>query len=277
MLRLQRPQDLVSPDLQNSHRRSFFLATRIFEISRSMIFSSPSFLSTPEWTAALANLWEGEGITLWHPKEALFDILPYFSELSIRTLGFCENFSQMSTHLRSAQATSLAMEGLALQVSLQQWWVDATIWEEATQDWAAYSAMPHKLGVESLTGYIYYHATSIYLSGTYDYHPYWTRADAPILQRSRIDWHVSEILRLGADLLQQGAAGVLLFFPLRVAGARANDEPSRRTILDLLQATARRGFIVADTFTAELAALWAHKDGLFPVGVDNSNKNGTVG
>ncbi|KAF1842503.1 uncharacterized protein K460DRAFT_293380 [Cucurbitaria berberidis CBS 394.84] len=259
MLRLQRPEALACSDPYSSQRRSFFLATRIFEISRSFIFSSPTFLSTPEWTAALARLWEGEGAALWHPKEALFDMLPQFSDLSIRTIHFCEDADQLPLNARRALIRSLAREGLILQAWLQKWDVDARTWEKVPG---------HKPDTELMIGHIYYHATSIYHSGTYDYHPHWTCADAPILPRETINWHASEILRLSHELLAQGVASPLLLYPLRVAGARAKDERSRNDILGLLQMTARRGFVVADAFTDELSELWADNDMSSPTEVD---------
>jgi len=81
-----------------------------------------------------------------------------------------------------------------------------------------------------------------------------------MLPRSQIDWHVAEVLRLSQELLASGVSGVLLFFPLRVAGARAIDKESRSTILDLLHTTARRGFIVAEAFTSDLSDLWASQN-----------------
>lgn len=261
MLRLQRPETLTCSSICNSQRRSFFLATRIFEISRSLIFSSPSFLSSPEWTSALARLWEGEGAAYWHPKEALFDILPQISDLSIRTARFCEDAPQLSPQTQRSLVSSLAKEGLVLQASLQQWWnVDIATWEKASG--------LSKPDTELLIGYIYYHAISIYLSGTYDYHPHWTCADAPILARGTIDRHVSEILRISHELLAQGVAGFLLFFPLRVAGARALNNQSRNAILSLLHMTAKRGFVVAEAFTIDLSELWARKSMFSPVEVE---------
>ncbi|KAF2178022.1 hypothetical protein K469DRAFT_732098 [Zopfia rhizophila CBS 207.26] len=260
ILRLQHPEILACPGVHNLQKRTFFLATRIFEIARSLIYSSPTFLSEWEWTAALAELWEGEGVALWHPKEALFDILPSFSDLSIRTLHFCENAAQLSTDTQCALAQSLADEGLVLQKSLQQWWVETAIWEQTFRNRGIRTTMPSKPDTELLVGYVYYHAISIYLSGTYDYHMHWSWPDtpcAPILPRSKIDWHVLEILRVSHELLAQGAAGVLLFFPLRVAGARAVDGRSRNDILNLLHTTGRRGFIVAEAFTTDLSNLWA--------------------
>lgn len=256
MLRLQNPETLSCQDPLNSQRRSFFLATRIFEISRSFIFSDPSFLSNPEWTAAVSRLWEGEGAALWHPKEALFDMLPRFSDLSVRAIHFCDAAPQMSPHSQRTFAKSLAGEGFLLQALLQQWWLDASAWKQALQTQA---------DTESSIGFIYYHATSIYLSGTYDYHSFWTASEAPILCREDVNWHVSEIVRLGHELLTQGVAGILLFFPLRVAGARASDKGCRNTILHLLGMTMERGFKVAEAFIEDLSGLWMRIDRLCEV------------
>lgn len=154
------------------------------------------------------------------------------------------------------QVLAFGTEGLHMRESLQQWWTTALAWEgefetqvSSTSDFRA----PDK---ELLIGYMYYHAISIYLSGTFDYYPHWDSTLAPILPRSTIEWHVCEILDACYKLLDQGVAGVLLFFPLRVAGARAMDSRSRAIILNLLQMTSNRGYVVADTFTTDLSQLW---------------------
>lgn len=200
---------------------------------------------------AVSRLWEGEGVALWHPKEGLFDMLPQFSDLSVRAIRFCDAAPQMLPHAQGTLAKSLAAEGFLLQALLQQWWLDASAWQQSLQN---------ESNIESSIGFIYYHATSIYLSGTYDYHPYWTAFEAPILRRDDIKWHVSEIIRLGFELLAQGVAGILLFFPLRVAGARASDQESRSTILKLLSTTVERGFMVAEAFIDDLSDLWSKID-----------------
>jgi hypothetical protein len=262
MLRLQRTEILVCPGAHNSQKRMFFLTARIFEIARSLIYSEATFLSEPDWIVALASFWRGEGAPLWHPKEALFDILPSISDLSIRAMHFCQCAAQLSARRRHVLSQLLAEEGLILQTSLQNWWVETTMWERATRDPGNCYTTSSKLDNELLVGYTYYHAISIYLSGTYDYHVHWSRPNAPkapILPRSKIDWHVFEILRLSQELLDRGTAGVLLFFPLRVAGARAVDMLSRNYILNLLHATKRRGFIVAEAFVLDLSHLWTRR------------------
>jgi hypothetical protein len=262
ILRLQRPESLACPGAYNSQKRTFFLTTRIFEIARSLIYTEPTFLSEPAWAAALVDLWKNEGAALWHPKETLFDMLPRFSDLGIRTLQFCENIAQLSTEMQCSLIQMLASEGRLLQESLEQWWMSTATWEESLHNHS--SSPPTQLwpDAELLIAYVYYHAISIYLSGTFDYHTHWSwpkAPAAPILSRSKIDWHVSEILRVSQELLAQGVSGVLLFFSLRVAGARADDVGSRNVIMNLLHTTARRGFVVAEAFITELSHLWASR------------------
>lgn len=246
ILRLQHPRSLLGP---GSHeRRSFFLATRIFEIARSLIYSSPTFLSEPCWSEALAQFWQHDGASLWHPKEALFDLLPRVSDLGLRALELSEIGAHVSFETELVLSQSLADEGLLLQVLLQQWFSEASTWQRATPD------------TELLIAQAYYHAISIFLSGVFDYHEQWTRPGAPcapILTRIQIDQHVSEILQKCKEMLGLGVSGVLLFFPLRVAGARANDLTSRTEILSQLHATANRGFVVAEAFELDLVELWA--------------------
>jgi hypothetical protein len=260
ILRLQHPESLAYPGSYNLQKRTFFLTTRIFEIARSLIYTSPTFLSEPEWIAALARLWENEGASSWHPKEALFDILPSFADLNIRTLEFCENIAHTPTGIQHRFVQSLAKEGMSLRKALEQWWKETAKWESRNSN--CRSTVHSRPTTELLIGQIYYHAISIYLSGTFDYHIHWSWPDAPcapILSRSQIEWHMCEILHISPELLAQGVSGVLLFVPLRIAGARAVDTHSRTIILDLLHTIARRGFIVAEAFTTDLSDLWANQ------------------
>jgi len=249
ILRLQDPTSLLGPD--SCDRRSFFLATRIFEIARALIYSSATFLSEPAWSEALAHFWQFSGAPLWHPKEALFDLLPRVSDLSLRALEFSEMSAHLPLETGFALSQSLGNEGLLVQALLQQWLENAAMWQRTAPD------------TELLIAQAYYHAISIFLSGTFDYHEPWTRLGAPfapILTRSQIDQHVCTILHKCQEMLGLGVSGVLLFFPLRVAGARANDPILRSEILSLLNATATRGFAVAGAFQLDLAELWAGKD-----------------
>ncbi|XP_014552838.1 hypothetical protein COCVIDRAFT_29841 [Bipolaris victoriae FI3] len=254
ILRLQHPAYLLLTNADASHRRNFFFTTRIFEIARALIYSQPTFLSEPEWANALSQWWScEEGQRLWHPKEALFDMLPHFCDLSLRTLRFAqteETYLQSSLH--HPQAQMLADEGIELQQGLQQWWICAEAWGKDTSE----------VDADLVVARTYYHAMSIYLSGSYDYHKHWNQPGsppAPILNRSSIEMHMNEILRLGQELLDHGLAGLLLFIPLRIAGARVSYKKDQDLILRLLKTISQRGYAVANAIYIDLVELWARK------------------
>lgn len=252
MLRVQGPEMLTLQDKDSQHRQTFFFSTRIFEISRALIFTEPTFLATPKWSAAIEIYWVHHS-DAWTPKEALFDVLPQFVDLALRTLSFVEHAQNMLRQDHDRCAISLAQEGLVLQSSLFQWHLDFLL------------STPLNVGndgqiAEIRIAQVYYHTISIYLDGIYSYHSPFTAHPAPvspILDRDTIGPHVAKILSLTQELLAQGAAGILLFFPLRVAGARAYDPWTRAEILRLLHTIVQRGFAVALSFIEDLSDLWA--------------------
>jgi hypothetical protein len=252
ILRLLTPSILTDDNNPlNVQRRNFLFATRVFELARALIYTSPTFLSSPEWQVAIDAYWtSGKGART--PKEALFDMLPDFGDLGMRTLKSAEGTGIMSPqdpewHL---QRELLAHEGLVLQRKLQTWHHTTSAITVPSS-----TAPDTELSISLL----YYHAISIYLDGTFSYHPPFTTASAPhspIIARVEVVKHVDQILCLSRELLARGVAGVFLFFPLRVAGARAKDWGTREEILGLLEVIARRGFLVARAFVEDLGEVW---------------------
>lgn len=254
ILRLQQPAGLVAMDASAAQRRSFFLATRIFEIARALIYSQPTFLSDQEWVRSLSEWWASdEGTVLWTPKESLFDMLPQFSDLGLRALKFSQvEGHELSADTQSLRSQALAEEGLALHSWLQDWWNSTMAWKSNRGS----------LDVDLLIAENYYHAISIYLSGTYDYHDHWGKPDtpmAPILDRPTICWHMLNIVRLSQELLEHGIMGLFLLIPLRIAGARALDSQDQDVILQLLRTVSHRGYAVADAIHVDLVELWSSK------------------
>jgi hypothetical protein len=252
MLLLLGPTVLTSPSGENKHRQAFFFSARIFELSRALIYTEPTFLSTSQWSAAIEMYWV-QNRELRTPKEALFDIIPAFGDLGIRVLDFVDAAGTSSLQKQACFARALAREGLSLQEALLQWRVDSGVHLSIEGD--AYSS-----NKDSLIAQAYYHALSIYLDGIFSYHAPFTSPSAPIcpmLDCFIIDEHVSSILSTCQQLLNQRCAGLVLFFPLRVAGARARDSWSQGEIMRLLGLIAQRGFMVAESFVEDLNELWA--------------------
>ncbi|KUJ23649.1 uncharacterized protein LY89DRAFT_189536 [Mollisia scopiformis] len=105
---------------------------------------------------------------------------------------------------------------------------------------------------------IYYHATSIYLSGIFDYRPQFDLLFPASLPFQIIQSHVTHLLiGIHTALDTTNLAGVLFFFPLRVAGARSWSEDQKLSILHMLKEISRRAYVVADAFVLDLNTLWA--------------------
>jgi hypothetical protein len=159
----------------------------------------------------------------------------------------------LSVRERDCAARARGREGLALQGVLMRWRGDYDVYSPVEGDASAPSE-------DVLIARVYYHALSIYLDGIFSYHAPFTSPSAPespMLDRFIIDEHVSCILSTCQQLLDQRCAGLVLFFPLRVAGARARDSWSQAEILRLLGLIAQRGFMVAASFIEDLNDLWA--------------------
>lgn len=144
----------------------------------------------------------------------------------------------------------LAAEGLSLQSAL-------TTWKSSALQWSSSRSSDDN---QLLLSLIYHHATSVYLSGTFDYHPtfFATRGiPTPTLSPTTIQTHVSAILTMVRTALDQtDLAAILFFFPLRVAGARVRTTGQMADIAGMLKDIACRGFVVADAFTLDLEDLW---------------------
>lgn len=153
---------------------------------------------------------------------------------------------------------SIATDGLLIQSSLFSWSKESAMWSisEPYEDRDSLHNDVHDS--PSLLANIYYHATCIFLSGIFDYrYHHWEGIPTPRLPAVDIQNHVTAILDGSETALNKtNIAGILLFFPLRVAGARARTEVEQQAILSMLHQIERRNFIVAGAFVEDLQELW---------------------
>lgn len=149
----------------------------------------------------------------------------------------------------------MANTGFVLQASLYSWFSQASLQSGAEMP----SLNEHYLKRDPalLLSIIYYHATLIFLSGIFDYRNYWDNIATPTLPTSEIQEHLSAILTMTELAIKtSNLAGVLLLFPLRVAGARARSSTQKAAILGMLQNISLKNFIVAGAFVVDLTELW---------------------
>jgi hypothetical protein len=153
-------------------------------------------------------------------------------------------------------AYEIATEGFDLRQSLLQWemTVDLLPPSMSSQNGSILDADFVSLSAA------FFSATSIYLSGVFDYEiMHWQKMGivVPNLGEDDIQMHVTSILAQTSLILDGSAISPLLvLFPLRVAGARSCEIWQQDCILHHL-ATVERTFPVASAFRVELKKVWA--------------------
>jgi hypothetical protein len=117
----------------------------------------------------------------------------------------------------------LASEGIDLRNALFRWSETFAAWRNLDST--------HEQDARSTLANIYFHAISIYLSGLFDYRYQFNQILSASLPPDNIQIHVCEILHhTEVAMKTTRLAGILFFFPLRVAGARARTSTQRSAI-----------------------------------------------
>ncbi|RBR12500.1 uncharacterized protein FIESC28_08624 [Fusarium coffeatum] len=240
--------------------RRFFTEIRIFEVCRAIIFNEPTFLANSEWRFLTASIHPNE-----HGKDcglnSLLDIITLCSTLRVRVrpiLYFPDAQVDGHTQKDIDDAYGIALEGFRLRQAL----VD---WEAAMTRPESSKAANHEPtdGAFFMLTKAFFAATSIYLSGVFDYEmPYWQDMGiiAPTLSEDEIQGHVGDILTHTREILFKASISPLLtLFPLRVAGARSWETWQQDSIMDSLSAI-EKSFPVAASFRADLQGVWSRRE-----------------
>ncbi|KAB8239074.1 uncharacterized protein BDW43DRAFT_260529 [Aspergillus alliaceus] len=85
----------------------------------------------------------------------------------------------------------------------------------------------------------------------------------PQLNQSEVDKYVATILDLSQSLLSDTyIPGVLLLFPLRMAGAHVLESRAQERVLGTIRQIRQKGFIVSDRIEVDLQDFWHYKLGI---------------
>lgn len=107
---------------------------------------------------------------------------------------------------------------------------------------------------------LYCNTLSIFLFNTFDYYACWHLGHSPYLSAGEISYHVDQIFQRAELILDTlRGSGVLLIFPLRVAGTRAETTLQKAKALALLDRIVKSGFIVANRIKVDLQEFWEWK------------------
>lgn len=259
---------LTGPQLEMSVlRKTFFELFRVLEANRAVLYGDGTMLSLPDWLALQQIQTSSRAADYWASLDGIlslmiqtsafnfrYDAKDYFLVLFVYSLSrFFENAQIMANTDKSDPfIEQLGTEGIEIQDSLFKWRREAVA--QSACEKSPNSGYHHALA--------YYHALLIFLFNSFDYYPHLNLKRAPRLSQLEIDHHVESILE-HADYVvdQSGGSGVLVFFPLRVAGTRVKTEVQRARILGMLDRVLKSGFVVSERIKADLQEYWTLKRG----------------
>ncbi|KAF5608602.1 uncharacterized protein FSUBG_4530 [Fusarium subglutinans] len=234
---------------KSGHGQRFFTEIRIFEVCRAIIFNEPTFLATADWRCLTREMRVKDQDNS-DSLDELLDIIVSCSTLRVRAINLIYHSDTDAVDLD--EAFDVAQEGFRLR--------------QALIDWEAKDQPPKQQTAENASGnfaYLtktFFAATSIYLSGVFDYEiPYWQDKGivAPNLSEEEIQMHVVNILtHTNTVLYNSSISPLLVLFPLRVAGARSWQGWQQDCIMQNLMVV-ERTFPVAAAFRADLMGVWA--------------------
>lgn len=232
------------------------MEVKIFEVCRAIVFNEPTFLAQSKWKALSAKLQTDLVETEAHPLDELLDIIVACSSLRVRASDFINEMRPTVLNNLMKEAHAISMEGFLQRATLAEW--------------SSKHAQPARERLKAdgnfegddffLLAKIFFAATSIYLSGVFDYEiTHWQNLGIlpATLSEDEIQVHVQAILERSKIVLDRSSVSpVLLLFPLRVAGARSWHVAQQECILQLLDKI-ELTFSVAAAFKFELGKLWS--------------------
>jgi hypothetical protein len=103
-------------------------------------------------------------------------------------------------------------------------------------------------------------ALLLYHCRNFTFYSCWEMHKIPQLYQREIDTQVALILSQSQIILSNThIPGVLLLFPLRMAGTHVKCSTLQGEILDILYQIRRKGFVISDRIEADLQDLWHHE------------------
>ncbi|KAH7131746.1 hypothetical protein B0J13DRAFT_108152 [Dactylonectria estremocensis] len=220
-----------------------FAAFRALEATRAIIYGNGTFLSQENWI-------QRQSVFPSHQADSTEMSLKLSLKVSSFSKRLFEQVEAIPVQLRPGHPviSALAAEGTSVQRRLSSWYNTAVI------------HMDHK-DPHARLAIINCHALQLYLSQNFTYYSCWEKDAAPSLTEHQIDICITTILDLSSVLLDaSNIPGLLLLFPLRMAGANAATVLQRNIVLQLLTRVFQKGFIVSQRISIDLLEYWKYRN-----------------
>jgi len=244
--------------------RRFFTESKIFEVCRAIVFNQPTFLAEEKWMALSASLRASSTSSSQKALDALLDIVVMCASLRVKAADFIDSFQSSGPFGLVEHAQAISLQGFELRGQLHSWasthhTSNVFRYPTISQASSTGSNTEHEHELQLLAE-TFFSATSIYLSGVFDYeicHWQSLQLPAPTLSEDEIQQQVASILSLSQQLAETSISPLLLLFPLRVASARAWQASQKQQIMKLFGILGS-SFAVAGAFIADIEDLWGY-------------------
>lgn len=168
-------------------------------------------------------------------------------ELNVNRLFQIVEDTPTEKRSNSSAIKALAREGIALDHRITIWNSDSLLQSAISDPFTQVS-------------FAYYYALQLFHCRNYTYYSCWESGTVPGLSLLEINTYVAAIIdACDKSIRAFNIPGVILLFPLRMAGVHVGFE-HRGRILKLLQQIYNSGFVVAETIKADLCNFWAFKE-----------------
>ncbi|KAH7184588.1 uncharacterized protein B0J16DRAFT_414077 [Fusarium flagelliforme] len=222
--------------------KQFLAAFNWLEANRAILYCEETILSQGEW-----------GCQYRYPTPPLTSQVDSIFELFLQVSSFSKFFFDCiesipeSRRVYDTDISHLGCEGRAHQQRLQDW---HSQYLGDTEYGDVYCKL--ELAIS--------HALQLLICMNYTFYTCWDEVTIPRLNTSETESHVSAILCYAGQIVDSSIIpGLLMLFPLRMAGANTNDRSQKDRILRLLERISQTGFIVSNRITVDLEEVWAYK------------------
>ncbi|KAI1071473.1 hypothetical protein LB507_005479, partial [Fusarium sp. FIESC RH6] len=222
--------------------KQFVGAFSWLEANRAIMYCEETILSHGEWHYQHGSFTP----TLPSQADTIFEL---FVQVSSFSRCFFDHIESIPQSKRSCHPNidELAREGRAYQQRLLDWHNRALVQKQHGE-----AHFELELAI--------FHALQLFICMNYKFYTCWDELSIPRLTKGETETHVSTVLCYADEILDHsGIPGLLLLFPLRMAGANTNEPWQKDRVLRLLSRISQTGFIVSKQITVDLEDVWAYK------------------
>ncbi|CAG7558111.1 unnamed protein product [Fusarium equiseti] len=227
--------------------KQFLGAFNWLEANRAILYCEETILSQGDWPQY--------GYSTPSQLSQVDTIFELFVQVSSFSKFFFDRIESIpeSRRVYNPDINHLAREGRAYQHRLQDWHSQHL---GDTEHGDIYCKL--ELAIS--------HALQLLICMNYTFYTCWDEETIPRLTTREIQSRVSAIVCCADQIVDSSnIPGLLMLFPLRMAGANTNERSQKDRILRLLERISQTGFVVSNRITVDLEEVWAYK-ALYSIG-----------